>query len=110
MYIYIYICWPQSPATAHEEARPKAVSPQQAHRWSGNSRPQPQKCSKLVFLTYFTRSCIFLTWCSGALVGVGGSDVIGYEPSERAARRGPAERGRVLKVIFHTKNSQTKNL
>ena len=39
-------------------------------------RPQPQKFSKLVSLTYFGQSCISLSWLSGAPVGVGGSDVI----------------------------------
>ena len=47
------------------------------HRWNRNPRPQPQKFSKLTFLTYFRYPCMFLNWSSGALVGVGGSDFIG---------------------------------
>ena len=41
-------------------------------------RPQPQTFSKLTFLSEFSKSYTFLNWLSGALVGVGGSDFIGY--------------------------------
>ena len=43
-------------------------------RWNRNPRPQPQSVSKLVFLRYFSSSYLCLSWLSGALVGVGGSD------------------------------------
>ena len=49
-----------------------------SHRWSRNPRPQPQTFSKLALLIYFGESYIFLNWLSGALVGVGDSDFIGY--------------------------------
>ena len=51
----------------------------QDHRWNRNPRPQPNKFSKLVLLTYFSQSYTFLNWLSGALVGVGGSDFIGQK-------------------------------
>ena len=46
------------------------------HRWNRNPRPQPQ--SNLVFLTQLSSYYIFLNWLFGALVGVGGSDFVGY--------------------------------
>ena len=47
----------------------RACSNDGAHRWNRNPRPQPQKSSKQAFLIYFSQSCIFLNWLSGALVG-----------------------------------------
>ena len=47
----------------------------------GHPRLQPQRpqtFSKLMFLLYFSESYIFLSWLSGALVGIGGSDFIAY--------------------------------
>ena len=41
------------------------------HRWNRNPRPQPQTFRNLV-------DYMFIHWLSGALVGVGGSDFIGY--------------------------------
>ena len=49
----------------------------------GTRRPQPQKYRKLVFLIEVSRPCTFLNWLSGAPVGVGGSDFIGYVLSLR---------------------------
>ena len=48
------------------------------HRRNMNPRPQPKTYSKFVFLIYFSWSYIFRNLLSGALVGVGGSDFIGY--------------------------------
>ena len=47
--------------------------------WNRNPRPQPQKSSKLVFLIAFSQYYVYIDWLSGALVGVGGSDFIGYK-------------------------------
>ena len=47
------------------------------HRWSRNPLPQPPTTfSKVVSLIQFKQSYIFLHWLPGALVGVGGSDLI----------------------------------
>ena len=44
----------------------------------GAPKPQPQKFSKLVFLINSVDIAFRRNWFSGALVGVGGSDFIGY--------------------------------
>ena len=59
-------------------ARPPQTCEKGNRRWKRNPRPQPQKFSKLVFLIELSKSCLFLNWLSGALVGVGGSDIVGY--------------------------------
>ena len=58
-----------------------------AHRWNRKPRPQPEKFSKTVSLTRFSRYDICLNWLSGALVGVGGSDFIFYSPEGARALR-----------------------
>ena len=58
-------------------------------RWNRNPRPQPWKFSNPVCLCYnlFVEYCICLNWLSGALVGVGGSDFIGYTSTGHLAQR-----------------------
>ena len=48
-----------------------------SHRWHRIPQPQPQKFSKLASLIEFRQFYIFLSWLSGALVGVEVSDFIG---------------------------------
>ena len=43
----------------------------------GAPRPRPKNFSKLVLRTCFCQACICISWLSGALVGVAGSDFIG---------------------------------
>ena len=62
----------------HAWIEQKAPRSEKVHRWNRNPRPQPQTFSKLVFIMEFTQYYICLNWLSGALVGVGGSDFIGY--------------------------------
>ena len=51
-------------------------------------RARPQKFGKLASLVEFGQSCVVgLNWLSEALVGVGGSDFIGYVRGQRAGAR-----------------------
>ena len=74
----------------------------QVHRWNRNPRPQPEKLSKLVFLVTIGEYCICLNWLSGALVGVGGSDFIGYKCSLDAAALGHAQARQLVNRYINT--------
>ena len=82
VYIYIYICITvvikELPdflnKEGHEESNERRSRPMEEEP----PEPRPQTIWQTgVFLIYFSQSCIFLNWLSGALVGVGGSDFIG---------------------------------
>ena len=76
------------------------------HRWNRNPRPRPQKCRKLVCLTYFSQHFICLNWLSGALVGDGGSDFIGQQASP-APRPGASRSSRSPeRQLLASKNRQ----
>ena len=58
--------------------RAAPVGRDMSHRWNRNPRPQPRKFRTLVSLIRNISYYIVLNWLSRALVGVGGSDFIGY--------------------------------
>ena len=85
IHIHIYIYTHTGPPGRHVPGEPEGGHPdlpgkrgrEGHHRWNRNPRPQPKTFSRLVFLIYFSQSCIFRKWLSGALVGVGGPHFIG---------------------------------
>ena len=63
-----------------------------SHRWNRNPRPQPKKFSKPASLITNSWYYMSLNWLSGVLLGVGGSDFIGW--GVHAARVRPLLRDR----------------
>ena len=59
----------------------------------GTPDPSPKAFSRLVFLLELSWDYVFLSWLSGALLGVGGSYFIGYRCS---ARRAPTRTNRYI--------------
>ena len=68
-----------TPPTRARRPRRARMAAERSHRWNKETLTATPKFSKLAFLIYFVTFYVCLNWLSGALVGVGGSDFIGYE-------------------------------
>ena len=71
-----------------------------SHRWNRKPRTPTSNISNLVFLMEFSQSSIFLNGLSGALVGVGGSDFVGYLGEAQVQRPSNARGQPVLVLVL----------
>ena len=79
IYIYIYISKELTKKVEDLEVSIEEKAESIKEITDGTPDPNPKHLVRqFVFLTWFRQAYIFLNWLSGALVGVGGSDIIGY--------------------------------